>query len=53
MKAENKTFAIIFHKSENVCVKDTHREEVASNKTPTLTKMTTMGIWVVHHVTSL
>ena len=28
-------------------VKDTHREKAPSNKTPSLTKCTNMGIWVV------
>ena len=27
--------------------KDTHREKVPSNKTPTLRKITNMGIWTV------
>ena len=27
--------------------KDTHREKTSSNKTPALTKITNMGIWVV------
>ena len=31
----------------NYYVKDTHREEAPSNKIPTLTKSTNMGIWFV------
>ena len=29
------------------CVKGTHRENAPSNKAPTLTKSTNIGIWVV------
>ena len=31
----------------SVQFKDTHREKAQSNKTPALTKSTSMGIWVV------
>ena len=33
--------------SPSKCVKDTHRENAPSNKTPTFTKSTNIGIWVV------
>ena len=38
----------------NRTLKDTLREKAPSNKTPALTKSTTMGIWVVvHQISSL